>query len=202
MHNITAVIFDVGNVLYQWDIRNLYSKRIDDPERLDWFVSNVVTPELHYQHDQGRELSPMVAELLASWPDERELIKAYVPNWLETIPGPVPGSLEVVRQLHDKGVPLFGITNFGIEFWDMFRPTAPIFNLFNDIIVSGAEKMVKPDPAIYRLAQQRFNIEPASAIFVDDRLDNVEGARACGFHAHLFTDASTLRGELERLGLL
>ena len=199
---ITNVIFDVGNVLYQWDIRNLYAKLIYDAERLDWFVGNVVTPEWHYQHDQGRALAPMVAELIAQWPEERALINAYVPRWLETIPGPVAGSLDIVEALHTQGVPLYGITNFGVEFWDMFRPTAPIFDLFEDIIVSGAEKLVKPDAAIYQLAEQRFAINPASALFIDDRQDNVEGARACGFHAHQFVDAATLQAELAQHGLL
>lgn len=196
MRKITTVIFDVGNVLYQWDIRNLYAKLIDDADQLDWFTQNVVTPEWHYQHDAGRELAPMVAELIAKWPEQRALIEAYVPRWLETIPGPVAGSLEIVQALHNKGVPLYGITNFGVEFWDMFRPVAPIFDLFEDIIVSGAEKLVKPDPAIYRLAEQRFAIDPASALFIDDRQDNVESARACGFHAHQFVDAATLQAEL------
>jgi 2-haloacid dehalogenase len=202
MTKITNVIFDVGNVLYQWDIRNLYAKLIDDPARLDWFVGNVVTPEWHYQHDEGRALAPMVAELIAKWPDERALIEAYVPRWLETIPGPVPGSLDIAKALHSNDVPLYGITNFGTEFWDMFRPTAPIFDYFQDIIVSGTEKLVKPDPAIYRLAQQRFGIKPQSAIFIDDRLDNVESARDCGFHAHQFVDAPTLKAELAALNLL
>lgn len=199
---ISNVIFDVGNVLYQWDIRHLYAKIIDDPQRLDWFVSNVVTPEWHFQHDAGRALAPMVAELIDQWPEERELIEAYVPRWLETIPGPVPGSHEIVHALNDRGVVIHGITNFGVEFWDMFRPTAPIFDLFGDIIVSGAVKMLKPDPEIYQLAAKRFCVDPQSALFIDDRQDNVDAARACGFHAHRFSDAPTLRSQLERHGLL
>lgn len=199
---ISNVIFDVGNVLYQWDIRHLYAKIIDDPQRLDWFVSNVVTPEWHFQHDAGRALVPMVAELIDQWPEERELIEAYVPRWLETIPGPVPGSHEIVHALNDRGVVIHGITNFGVEFWDMFRPTAPIFDLFGDIIVSGAVKMLKPDPEIYQLAAKRFCVDPQSALFIDDRQDNVDAARACGFHAHRFSDAPTLRSQLERHGLL
>ncbi|MEM1133584.1 MAG: HAD family phosphatase [Pseudomonadota bacterium] len=202
MAAISNIIFDVGNVLYQWDIRALYSKLIDSPERLDWFLDNVVTLEWHFQHDAGRELAPMVAELITQWPEERELIEAYVPRWLETIPGPVPGSLAIVEELHTHGVPIFGITNFGVEFWDMFRPTAPIFDLFGDIIVSGAEKMVKPDPRIYQLAITRFDIDPAASLFIDDRQDNVDSARECGLQAHRFEDAGTLRQELERLSLL
>ncbi|WOE75769.1 HAD family hydrolase [Alterisphingorhabdus coralli] len=202
MTEISNVIFDVGNVLYQWDIRALYGKLIDDPERLDWFLDNVVTLEWHFQHDAGRELAPMVAELVAEWPEERELIEAYVPRWLETIPGPVPGSLALVEELHAREVPIFGITNFGVEFWAMFRPTAPIFDLFGDIIVSGAEKMMKPDPRIYQLAQRRFKVDPSATLFIDDRQDNVDSARACGFVGHQFQNADALRAELESHDLL
>lgn len=199
---IRAVIYDIGNVLYHWDIRHLYAKLIDDADRLDWFVSHVVTPEWHFQHDQGRALAPMLAELIDQWPQERALIEAYVPRWLDTIPGPVAGALETVRELHDRGVPLFAISNFGVEFWDMFRPTAPIFDLFGDIVISGAEKLMKPDPAIYQLALARFGLSAHEAIFVDDREENVAAAQALGIAAHRFRDTPGWRAELAALGLI
>lgn len=200
--SIDAVIFDVGNVLYRWDIRTLYAKLIDDPAEVDRFVAEVVTPEWHYQHDAGRPLAEMTAELKADYPTHTALIDAYVERWLETIPGPVPGMIEIAETLAGKGVPLYAITNFGVEFWAMFRPTAPVFDLFDDIVLSGAEKVTKPDPAIYWLAIDRFGIDPARSLFIDDRLENVEGARACGLKAHHFRDAATLRPELEGFGLL
>lgn len=202
MQRVDAIIFDVGNVLYQWDIRNLYAKLIDDPAELDHFVGHIVTAEWHFQHDAGRPLAEMVAELTAEHPDHAELIGHYVPRWLETIPGPVPGMLDLAEKLALLGYPLFGITNFGVEFWDMFRPTAPIFDLFRDIVVSGAEKLVKPDPAIYRLAIDRFGIDPARTLFIDDRQDNVESATACGLQGHVFRDHATLEAELIARGVL
>lgn len=202
MQRVEAIIFDVGNVLYQWDIRNLYAKLIDDPAELDHFVGHIVTAEWHFQHDAGRPLAEMVAELTAEHPDHAELIGHYVPRWLETIPGSVPGMLDLAEKLALLGYPLFGITNFGVEFWDMFRPTAPIFDLFRDIVVSGAEKLVKPDPAIYRLAIDRFGIDPARTLFIDDRQDNVESAIACGLQGHVFRDHATLDAELIARGVL
>lgn len=202
MSGITTVIFDIGNVLYQWDPRHLYARLIPDPERLDWFLANVVTQEWHFQHDAGRDLAPMVAELIAEHPDQAELIAHYVPRWLETIPGPVPGSIEIVEDLAARGVPLYAITNFGTEFWAMFRSTAPVFDRFNDVVVSGAERLVKPDRAIFERAVQRFGIRPGEAIFIDDRLENVRAAEAFGMRGHHFQNAPRLRAELERLGLL
>lgn len=202
MQSVDTIIFDVGNVLYQWDIRTLYAKLIDDPAALDHFVTTVVTPEWHFQHDAGRPLAEMVAERTEQFPDHAELIGHYVPRWLETIPGPVPGMLDLAEKLALLGYPLFGITNFGVEFWDVFRPTAPIFDLFQDIVVSGAEKLVKPDPAIYRLAIERFGIDPARALFIDDREDNVAGAIMCGLQGHVFRDHATLEAELIARGVL
>lgn len=202
MTQISTVVFDVGRVLFEWDLRHLFAKLITDSEELDWFLANVVTTEWHFQHDAGRPLADMTAELTAQYPHYGHLIKAYRTRFNETIPGPVPGSLEIVDDLATQGVPLFAITNFGAEFWDMFRPTQPIFDLFGDIVVSGVEKLVKPDPAIYALALERFGLQHGEAIFVDDNHANVVSARANGFAAHHFTDARRLRSELETLGLL
>lgn len=195
-----AVVWDVGHVLYDWDPRFLYEKLIPERARLDWFLANVVTREWHFQHDRGRRFADTSAELVARFPDEAGLIAAYGPRWLETIPGPVPGSLELVADLHAAGVPQFGITNFSDEFWAMFRPTAPVFDLFVDVLVSGAERLVKPDPAIYALAGERFGLGPGAAIFIDDNADNVAGAAAAGWLAHRFEGADGARAALRAAG--
>ena len=161
---IDAVIFDVGGVLYHWHPCYLYEKLIPDRDRLEWFCASVVTPEWHFQHDAGRPAAETTAELVAAFPEERDLIEAYVPRWLETLPGPVEGMIELVHALADKGVPLYGITNFSHEFWPRFVSTEPAFARFRDIIVSGEERMVKPDPAIFALAKRRFPVDPARAL--------------------------------------
>ena len=200
--NITTVVFDVGKVLFEWDLRYLFAKLIADRDELEFFVTQVVTPEWHFQHDACRALDDMVAERITEFPEYAKLIAVYANRFNETIPGPVTGSLEIVQELAESGVPLFAITNFGAEFCEGFRPTQPIFDLFQDIIVSGAEKLVKPDPAIYALALQRFGIRPGQAIFIDDNHANVISARENGFATHHFRDAASLRAELVALNLL
>ena len=202
MTQVTTVVFDVGRVLVQWDLRHLFAKLIDDADELDWFLANVVTPEWHFQHDAGRPLVDMLPELKAQYPAYAAHIDAYATRFNETIPGPVAGSYEIVEELAARGVPLFAITNFGEEFWAGFRPTQPIFNHFRDIIVSGTEKMVKPDAAIYQLALSRFNLSPGEAIFIDDNLQNVIAARENGFEGHHFTDAAKLRDVLSGYNLV
>lgn len=202
MNKITTAVFDVGKVLFEWDLRHLYSKLIDDPAELEYFVTHVVTPQWHFQHDAGRPLNDMVPERIAEFPQYQALIEAYATRFNETIPGPVNGSLEIVAELAGRDVPLFAITNFGAEFWDMFRPTQPVFDHFADIVVSGVEKLIKPDPAIYALALNRFGLNAGEAIFIDDNFDNVIAARANSFAAHHFHDAISLRAELTAIGLL
>ena len=201
-NRIEAVVFDVGKVLFQWDLRHLYGPLITDPAQLEWFVTTVVTPEWHYQHDQGRPVAEMVAERSAEFPGHAALIARWGTHFNDSIPGPVPGSLELVDALHARGVPLYAITNFGAEFWANFAPTQPVFTHFRDVVVSGVEKLVKPDPAIYRLAQQRFGHAPQAMLFVDDNADNIAAVRACGWHGHLFTDAATLECDLKARNLL
>lgn len=199
---IQAVVFDVGRVLYQWDLRFLFGKLIADPGELERFVTTVVTPEWHFQHDAGRPIAEMVAERSAQFPQHTALIEAYASRFNETIPGPVPGSLELVARLDRLGIPLYAITNFGADTWAGFRPTAPIFDKFREIVVSGDEKLAKPDPAIYALAERRFGFAPKAMLFIDDSLPNIEAARARGWHAHHFSDAAGLEAHLRGLKLI
>lgn len=199
---IRAVVFDVGRVLVQWDLRHLFAKLIDDPEELEWFVTHVVTPEWHFQHDAGRPLAEMLPELKAEYPAYTAHIDAYATRFNETIPGPVPGSFEIVEELAARAVPLYAITNFGSEFWLQFRSRYTLFDHFRDIVVSGDEKLLKPDPAIYRLALARFGLAPGEGLFIDDNLPNIVAARENGFQGHHFVDAPTLQAELVKLGLL
>lgn len=196
-----AVIFDVGRVLFHWDLRHLFAKLIADEAELERFVSSAITPEWHFQHDEGRPLAEMVEERIDEFPEHQALIRAYATRFNETIPGPVEGMIELVEELHAVGAPLFVITNFGHEFWQLFRPTQPIFDRFRDILVSGTEKLVKPDPAIYRLALERFGLDAGEALFIDDREDNIAGAESVGIAGHVFRDATTVRAWLRGQGL-
>lgn len=200
--SVEAVVFDVGRVLYQWDLRWLFRPHIADAERLEWFVGTVVTEEWHFQHDTGRPLAEMVAERRAEFPEHAALIELYATRFNDSIPAPVPGSLELVEALHDAAVPLYAITNFGAEFWAGFRPTAPIFERFGDIVVSGEEKLVKPDPAIYALAARRFGHAPEAMLFIDDNAANIASAQACGWQVHHFIDAERLAEDLRERGLI
>ena len=198
----TAVVFDVGRVLFQWQLGALFGKLIDDPEELAWFLANVVTEEWHFEHDRGRALADMVPERIALFPQYEVHIRAYATRFNETVPGPVEGSHDIVERLAAAGVPLFCLTNFGDEFWEAFRPTQPIFDHFEDIIVSGVEKVAKPEPRIYEIVEARSRRAGAQLFFTDDNPANIAAAEARGWAAHLFTDAAGLEAALVKAGLL
>ena len=198
-----AVIFDVGGVLFQWSPRFLYERLIDDDRALDAFLDTVLTREWHFQHDCGRPFAETSAELIAQFPEHADLIRVWQARFNETIPGPVPGTVEILKELDAAGVPLFCITNFSGEFWPPFAATRPdVFGRFRDIIVSGDEKLIKPDPAIYDLALKRFGLAPGEAVFIDDVPANADAATQAGIQGIVFTGAESLRIELVALGLL
>jgi 2-haloacid dehalogenase len=198
----TAVVFDIGRVLLDWNLRFLFEKLIADPAQLDWFLANVVTEQWHFQSDAGRPLDEMVPARIAEFPDHAALIEAYRARFHETLPHPIPGTHALVHRLAERGVPLFGLTNFGAEFWAEFRPLQPIFELFDDVVVSGEERCAKPDPGIYAIAERRFGHPPGRLFFTDDNRANVAAAAARGWRAHVFTDAAALEAELVASGLL
>ena len=199
----SAVIFDVGNVLYDWDPRILYKRLIDDDRALDAFLREVCTRDWHFQHDAGRDFADTSAELIARFPQHAALIEHWGRHFIDSIGPMLPGMERIVDELDAACVPLFAITNFSHEFWPPFRAReAALFDRFRDVVVSGDEKLVKPDAAIYRLALERFGLEAADAVFIDDNHANVAGAEAVGLIAVRFTDAVALRARLVELGLL
>ena len=200
-----AVVFDIGNVLFEWDPRHLYAKLIRQQDELDWFLSHVVTHDWHFQLDAGRTLADCTAELIARFPGSRALIEQYGPRWLETIPGPVAGMPQLVEALADAAVPLFAITNFSAEFYPRFAKAHPVMRHFRDVVVSGAEKIVKPDPRIFALASARFGIDPPRSLFIDDRLDNIQSAADAGYQVEHFSGngaAARLASRLAAAGLI
>lgn len=200
---VDSVIFDVGMVLVDWDIRYLYNKLIADPDQREWFVTHVVTPEWHFQHDAGRDFADTSAELIAAFPEHESLITPFGPRFGETLGEILPGMRKLVADLAGRDVPLFAITNFSHEFWpDFVTREAELFAPFKDILVSGAEKLTKPDEAIYRLAAQRFGVVPEQCLFVDDRAENVHAAEAVGMAGHIFDGEAGLRHKLGALDLL
>lgn len=201
MPRLSTVVFDVGNVLIRWDPRYLYRRLIPDEADMEHFLATICTPEWNLEQDRGRTWAEAVAERAALHPDRADLIAAYDRLWQEMVPGPVDGSVAILEELEALGVPLYAITNFSAEKWAETRARFPFLGRFRDTVVSAHERVVKPDPAIYRLLLERNDIDPRRAVFIDDSEKNVVGAQAIGMTGLLFTDAAALRLRLRDLGL-
>src|SRR5688572_7325664 len=199
----TAVVFDVGNVLYGWDPESLLARQLPEDEARLRFIEDVDLWGWHHSLDAGRPFDEAAAELSEKFPDYAAHIAAWGERFGETITDPIPGVHAIVEALDARGVPLFAITNFSADFWAPFRAREDaFFRRFRDVVVSGEVRLLKPDPAIYYLALHRFGLQAHEALFVDDRKINVEGAEAVGMRGHLFTDSDDLRARLEAEGLL
>ena len=200
---VNAVVFDVGNVLYGWDPDAFLVRQIADDEARLQFIADVDLYAWHETLDGGRPFDEAAAELEEKFPQYAALIAAWSDRFGETITGPVPGVHAIVEELDARGVPLFAITNFSADFWPPFHEKErAFFDRFRDIVVSGEVKLLKPDPAIYWLALDRFRLRPAETLFVDDREINVAAALAVGMKAHLFVDAKDLEARLRAEALL
>lgn len=197
------VVFDIGQVLIEWDPRHLYRDLFDGYEDLmEDFLDNVCSPAWNLEQDRGRPWADAVTQLTAEHPDCAELIRSYDEQWEQMVPGPIPGTPEILAELKARGVPVYAITNFSADKFALSQQRFDFLNGFDGIVVSGIERVVKPDPKIYRILLDRYGLDAADCLFIDDNPDNVESARAVGMTAHHFAGAEALRRDLEGFGLL
>jgi len=199
----TVVVFDIGHVLIEWDPRHLYRQIFaGDAARMEWFLREVCPPSWNLEQDRGRTWADGIAEATARHPGYADAIAAYRARWHEMVPGAIAASVALLRALKARGVPLYAITNFAADTFAEVVARFEFFALFDGIVVSGTERLVKPGPAIFQRLGERYGLDLRHCLFVDDVLANVEGARAVGMTAHHFTSAERLRAELVMHGLL
>ncbi|MGO1120766.1 HAD family hydrolase [Rhodovibrionaceae bacterium A322] len=199
---MTTVIFDMGAVLIDWNPRHLYRSVFAEQAEMEHFLEEICPPDWNVAMDAGRPMDEALAERQALFPDHHDTIQLWKDRWPEMMAGSIPGSVSLLRELYEAGVPLYGLTNFSAETWPYAEKRFGFLRWFNDILVSGAEKMIKPDAGIYRALLARNSLKAEQCLFIDDSPKNVEGAQAVGLQAHHFTSVDSLRDDLERHGLL
>jgi 2-haloacid dehalogenase len=197
-----AVVFDLGGVLIDWDPRHLYRKLLADEAAVEEFLAIVCTPEWNAELDRGRPFAEGVAELVERHPEHAAAIAAYHERWPEMVAGDIPGTVEVLAELRAAGVPLYALTNWSAETFAITRGRFEFLEWFDGLLVSGEERVTKPDPAIFQLLLDRFGLDPTATVFVDDSEANVAAARRLGFDAIRFTGHEELRRELVARRLL
>lgn len=199
---ISYVVFDVGNVLIEWDPNHLYIELIPDAGERTAFLTDICTMDWNLEQDRGRSWEEATRELQAKYPETAELIAAYSDRWHDMVPGDISGSVEILNQLKASGVPLYAITNFSREKWSEAGERFPFLtNSFIDVVVSAHEEVVKPDARIYEILLERNGLTAENGVFIDDSPKNVEGARAVGLKAVHFGSSEQLREDLKAMGL-
>jgi 2-haloacid dehalogenase len=198
----TTVVFDLGGVLIDWDPRHLYRELFEDPDEMESFLAEVTTAEWNSHQDAGRPWAEAIEVLAAEHPERRELIEAFHRRWPEMLAGEIAGTVDVLAELRAAGVRLVALSNWSAEMFPFARERFDFLAWFEGIVISGEVGVNKPDPRIFEHLLERFEIEPAAALFIDDSPANVDAARAFGFCAIQFSDATALRHELARLGVL
>ena len=196
------IVFDLGAVLIEWDPRHLYRKVFADPEKMEWFLTNVCHNDWNLEQDRGRSFDEAVAEGISRHPDWEREIKLYRDRWIEMVPGDIPGTVQILEELHAKGAPLYAITNWNGDTFRITQGRFKFLSLFRDIVVSGDEKLVKPEPDIFHLLAKRNNIKLSESIFIDDSAKNIKGAEAAGMKTHHFKTPEGLRADLKHRNLL
>ncbi len=198
---LSTVVFDIGNVLIYWDRRNLYRKLIPDTADMENFLKDVCSTAWHESQDAGASCAAATAALKARFPEHAVLIDAFYDRFGEMLGGQVPGMEQVVMGLKARNIRVYGLSNWPEE---MFRhaETYDIVSHFDGVVISGREKVKKPDPRLFHVLFERYGIIPERALFVDDVADNVATGIALGMHGHLFRDAEALRAVLKGYHLL
>ena len=196
------IIFDLGGVLIDWNPRNLYKKIFASTEEMEWFLNTVCTTQWNTQQDAGRPFAKGLAVIKEKYPKYAAQIDDYFNRWDEMLGGPVKSAVAVLKDLKDKGYPLYALTNWSAETFPIARAKYDFLNWFDGIVVSGEERLVKPDPTIYARLLKRYQLHSSNCLFIDDNAANVSEAAHLGFETILFTGGDALRAELIRRGIL
>lgn len=201
MTEIRHIVFDIGKVLIHYDPDLAYRRLIPDDAERARFFAEICTHDWNIEQDRGRTWEEAEALLIADHPGKEDLIRAFRKNWCEMVPHAYDGTVATFEQLIDNGHDVTMLTNFAADTFIEAKERFPFLKKPRGVTVSGEVRLIKPDEAIYRLHADTFGLTPSATLFVDDSPANVEGAKAAGWNAVLFTDVASYRADLERYGI-
>ena len=196
-----VVVFDIGNVLIEWDMRHVYRPLFGDEAKMTRFLEETQLIKWNVEQDKGREWPKAEELLISDFPHYTAEIRAFRARWHEMVPGEIGETVRVHEALLKRGVPLYAVTNFALDTFRETQDRFPFLYNFRDIVVSAAVGFVKPDPAIFRCLLSRNNLEAADCLFIDDSQPNVAAARSVGMWGHHYQDIHKLEEELKRHSL-
>ena len=201
MVDIRHIVFDIGKVLVHYDPDIPFSRLIPDAGERKWFFDNVCTSAWNIEQDRGRTWEEAEALAISDHPDHAENIRNFRRHWHAMVPHAYEDSVALMERLIETGYDVTLLTNWAADTFVEARGRFPFLEKPRGITVSGEIRHIKPDRAIYDHHVATFDLDPAATLFIDDSQKNVDGARAAGWQAVLFTDAATLKSDLRRLGI-
>ena len=194
---IQNIIFDLGAVLIDWNPRYLYQQIFQSREAMEYFLAHVCTSEWNEEQDGGRPIREAESLLLDQFPHYKSEILAFYGRWTEMLGGPIHGTVDILQGLKEKKQHgLYALTNWSAETWPKTEERFAFLSWFDGILVSGKENMKKPDVRIYRAICDRYGLEPASTLFIDDNHRNIEAAQRLGLQTIHFASPAQMETEL------
>ena len=193
---IRNIIFDFGSVLVDWNPERLYGPYFNDDAKMRYFLTEICPHAWNAQADAGRSTAEITEERVAVHPEWEKEIRMYFGQWIKMMGEQIPGMQELVEELKNRGYRLYGLTNWSAETFPLVKDNYPVFRLLDGIVVSGEEKIAKPDPGIFRILLQRYGLKPEECLFIDDNPKNVSTGESLGIRGLVFTSAAALRSRL------
>lgn len=199
---IKNIIFDFGGVLMDWSPRYFFKDYFKDDEKMDHFLATICTEEWNAEQDRGRPLKEGTEILIKQYPTWEKEIRAFYDHWTDMIKRPIHENVEVLRKLSKTSYPLYGLTNWSAETFPYALEHYDFFSLFNGkIVVSGEEKLIKPNPEIWKVLLERYQLKADESVFIDDNAKNIAEAKKMGFISIYITEKTDLEQELKNLGI-
>ena len=189
---IKKFLFDLGNVFFDWNPERILKPIFNDDERMNFFINNISFPLLDTRCDAGVTIEVAVNDAIKKFPEFEKEIKLYYPNHGNMVGGFFQKTVDVFYKIKELNYPCFVLSNWSAETYEGMEETYPFLKDFDGKIISGRDFLIKPDPAIYKLAISRFDLIPQETLFIDDRLDNIEAAQKLNFQTIHLTNPSLI----------
>ena len=193
------IVFDLGGVLIDWNPRYVYRQIFTDETAMEHFLATVCNSSWDAYQDEGRSLAEGVKILSQRHPEHAHLIKIYHERWHEMLKGEISATVAILHQLKRLNFKLYSITNWSHETFPYARKTCPCLQHFLDIVISGEEKVIKPNKKIFEILLIRNNLKATESVFIDDNFNNITAARELGFAGIHFLNPEQLSVELTNI---
>ena len=191
-------LFDLGGVFFDWDPDHFYKNVFENIQEREFFLAEVCNDQWNVQQDAGRSIAEAELELIPKFPHYEKEIKMYYKNHRKMIRGVFEESVDILKKLKDQNYDCYVLSNWSAQTFAGMTDDYPFLKLFDGLLISGEDKLMKPDSAIYELAKNRFNLNPEETVFIDDKQKNIEAAKGLDFKTIHLIDPKNIEIEINQ----